>query len=177
MNFKTKELSRGAIEHLISVGYKLINDISIIEDCPYLLISDNVINKCYSANQYRTFFGQEKTQPQVLKIQKEISVKERKKLTAKEKGAYKLLKLLNNQKNSKITGYDVSWTIQERKHDSQLEILPISPHACGSISMKHLEIVLNFAKDYTWMYPSISYTNYNGENERYGTYTPCILLF
>ena len=28
---------------------------------------------------------------------------------------YKLMKLLNNAKNSKIDGYDVSWTIQEDK--------------------------------------------------------------
>jgi len=85
---------------------------------------------------------------------------------------------LNSTKNSKIAGYDVSWTLQPQEMDiTRLEILPVTNTACGSISMEHLEVILDFAKEHTYIHPSIGYTEWNNEKKRYGTYTPCITLW
>lgn len=178
---KTNTLNRKAVEHLQNIGYKLTDSIDVILDAPFLLLDEETqhVSPCLSANKFREYNrGKLLTQEQVLKLRPINEIKDVKKLDKKEQSYYKLLKLLNNSKNSKITGYDVSWTIQECKNKmlGGYEILPISPHACGSISMKHLEIILNFAKEHQNIFICIGYTNYSYEKERYGTYTPCVRL-
>ena len=178
MDFKTKELSRKAIEHLLIIGCKTDCEIEKLKDAPYLLINKGIIKTCFSVKEYRDFGYSEKQENKILKLQKELPLKQKKELTHKEKAAYKLVKLLNNTKNSKITGYDVSWTLQPQERDvTKLEILPITNTACGSISMEHLEVILNFAKEHNYVYPSIGYTDWNNEKKRYGTYTPCVTLW
>lgn len=176
-NMKSNTLNRKVIEHLLIIGYKLTDTMEKTLDAPFLIFNNDEIKLCYSANEFRNNDFKLKTSEQLLKLRPKTETKDIKKLSKKEQDFHKLLKLLNNSKNSQITGYDVSWTIQKKKYENyRWEILPISPHACGSISMKHLEIVLNFAKDHCWTHVSISYTNWSEENQRYGTYTPCICL-
>lgn len=178
MDIKTKELSRKHIEHLLTIGYSLDIDMKDMIDAPYVLIKGNKLESCFSVNAFNSFSGDLKTKEQVLKLRPEEEKAKIKTLDKKEQKLHELLRLLNTQKNSKITGYDVSWSIQERKYDKgRYEIFPISPHACGSISMEHLEIILDFAKKHPYLYPSLSYTNYNQNKERYGTSTPCIYFY
>jgi len=174
---KTNTLNRKAIEHLQIIGYKLTDSVEKIIDSPFLLFTENEIKTCYSAKEFNNYAGKLKTQEQLLKLRPKNEVKEFSNLSKREQEFYKLLNLLNNAKNNKIAGYDVSWTIQKKRYaDYRWEILPISPFACGSISMEHLGIVLNFAKEHQWHNISISYTNWSQEKERYGTYTPCIII-
>ena len=175
---KTKELGRKHIEHLFNIGYTLGDNIEDIIDFPYVVIKDNALYICDSVKEFNDFAGDLKTKEQILKLRPLDEKSKIKTLDKKEQKLYELLKLLNTQKSSKITGYDVSWTIQEKRNEvGRYEILPIAPHACGSISMEHLEIILNFAKKYTYLYPVLSYTNYNRETDRYGTSTPCIYFY
>ncbi len=175
---KTNTLNRKAIEHLQLIGYKLTEPIEKMCDAPFLLISNLEVRPCFSANEFRDFSGKLKGQDQILKLRPATEAKEVKKLPKKEQDAYKLMKMLNNVKNSKITGYDVSWTMQREKYDPlRLELLPISPFACGGISMEHLEIIVQFAKEHQWHSLSIGYTNWNEEKKRYGTYTPCVRFY
>jgi len=167
---KTNALNRKAIEHLQLIGYQLTGTIEEMCDAPYLYIQDDTVSTGYSALELIT-------QERVLKLrpinEKQV-VKEQPKKAQK---MYKLLAILNSAKNSNLTGYDVSWTIQKCLNDKyRYEILPISPFACGSISMEHLAIILEFAKANQEIHASISYTGWNDEKKRYGTYTPCIRL-
>jgi hypothetical protein len=174
---KSNTLNRKVIEHLLIVGYKLTDTIEKTLDAPFLIFNNNEIKLCYSANEFRDNSCKLITGEKLLKLRPKTEVKEIKKLSKREQEFYKLLKLLNNSKNSNITGYDVSWTIQKKKYeDYRWEILPISPSACGLISMEHLELILNFAKEHQWVSVSISYTNWSEEKERYGTYTPCVCV-
>lgn len=175
---KTKELGRKHIEHLLSIGYILGDNIENIIDFPYIIIKENTLYTCDSVKEFNDFVGELKTKESILKIRPVGEKLKIKTLDKKEQKLHELLRLLNTQKNSKITDYDVSWSIQEKKRDiGRYEIFPISPHACGSISMEHLEIVLNFSKKHSYLYPVLSYTNYNREKDRYGTYTPCIMFY
>lgn len=175
---KTKELSRKHVEHLQNIGYTTKHTVEDITDAPYILFKDNTFYPCFSVKEFNDFGGELKTKEQILKIRPIDEKAKVKTLDKKEQKLHELLRLLNTQKNSKITNYDVSWSIQEKKYDKgRYEIFPISPHACGSISMEHLEIILNFAKKHPYLYPVMSYTNYNGEKERYGTSTPCIMFY
>jgi hypothetical protein len=175
INMKTNALNRKAIEHLELIGYKLQKPIEEMCDSPYLFITNEEVQVCYSATQFRDSSRKLISQEKVLKLRPISEQKDIKKLSKKQQDMYKLMKLLNNSKNSKITGYDVSWTIQQDKYDKySFELLPISPYACGSISMEHLEIILQFAKEHRWISCSIGYTNWNNEKQRYGTSTPCV---
>ena len=175
---KTKDLGRKHIEHLLNIGYALGDSIEDLIDFPYVLIKENTLYICDSVKEFNDFGGVLKTKEQILKIRPAEEKSKIKTLSKKEQKLHELLRLLNTQKNSKITNYDVSWSIQERKNDDgRYEILPISPYACGSISMEHLEIILNFAKKHPYLHPTLSYTNYNGEKERYGTLTPCVYFY
>ncbi len=176
---KTKDLGRKHIEHLLNIGYTLGDDVEDLIGFPYIIIKENTLYMCDSVSKFNSFDGELKTKEQILKVRPVgEKAKVEKLLSKKEQKLHELLRLLNTQKNSKITGYDVSWTIQDKKYETdRYEILPISPHACGNISMEHLEIILNFAKKYNYLYPVMSYTNYNREKERYGTYTPCIYFY
>ena len=172
---KTKSLNRKAIEHLITIGYSSNEDLNKLSDAPYLIIAENEIIPCYSNSEFNNVTRTLKTQEQILKLRPKTEQTDFKKLSKKEQQFYALLKRLNTVKISRITGYDVSWAIQKAKYeDFRWEILPISPHACGSISMEHLEVVLNFAKEHNWLNVSIGYTDWNEEKKRYGTSTPCI---
>lgn len=175
---KTKELGRQHIEHLINIGYATDKSVEELIDSPYILFYGEKFTSSNSVKEYKDFNGTEKTKEQILKL-RPIKEKENiKTLTKKEQKLYQLLKLLNTNKYSKITGYDVSWDIQEKESDrGRFEIFPISPQACGSISMEHLEIILDFAKKNTDLHPTLSYTNYNKNKERYGTYRPCIYFY
>ena len=174
---KTNALNRKAIEHLENIGYKLEKPIEEMCDSPYLFIINNEVLTCHSATQFRESDRKQITQEKVLKLRPLSGAKEVSKLPKRQQDMYKLMKLLNNAKNSKITGYDVSWTIQQDPYEKyRFELLPISPYACGSISMEHLEIILQFAKEHQWIHCSIGYTNWNDEKKRYGTYTPCVRM-
>jgi hypothetical protein len=174
---KTNALNRKAIEHLELIGYKLQKPIEEMCDSPYLFITNEEVQTCYSATQFRDSSRKLITQEKVLKLRPINEQKDIKKLSKRQQDMYKLMKLLNNAKNSKIDGYDVSWTIQEEKYDKHsFELLPISPHACGCISMKHLEIILQFAKEHQWISCSIGYTDWNNEKKKYGTSTPCVRM-
>jgi hypothetical protein len=175
---KTQALNRKAIEHLELIGYELSESIDKLCDSPYLLIIDNRVMPCYSVKQFQETVGEILPQEKVLKLRPLNEAKEIKKLSKKQQEMYKLMILLNNSINSKITGYDVSWTIQEDKYDKdRFELLPVSPHACGSISMEHLEIILKFAKEHNWIHCSLSYTDWNDEKKRYGTSKPCVRMY
>jgi len=175
---KTKDLGRKHIEHLLSIGYILGDKIEDLIGFPYVLIKENTLYICDSVKEFNDFDGALKTKEQILKVRPAEEKAKIKTLNKKEQKLHELLRLLNGKKNSQITGYDVSWSIQEKKDEvGRYEILPISPHACGSISMEHLEIVLDFAKKNPYLFPTLSYTNYNGEKERYGTYIPCIYFY
>lgn len=175
---KTRELARKHIEHLLNIGYKTVYKLDEIIDAPYILFKDTTFYTCHSAQEFNDFVGTLKTREQILKLRPIKEKTKIKTLNKKEQQLYKLLNVLNSFKNSQITGYDVSWSIQEREYDKgRYEIFPISPHACGSISMEHLEIILNFAKKNINLHPTLSYTNYNQEKERYGTSTPCIYFY
>lgn len=174
---KSNTLNRKVIEHLLIIGYKLTDTIEKTLDAPFLIFNNNEIKICYSANEFRDNSGKLKTGEHLLKLRPKNEIKQVSKLLKREQEFYKLLKLLNNSKNSKITNYDVSWTIQKKKYeDYRWEILPINPFSCGSISMEHLEIIVNFAKEHQFAHVSISYTNWSEEKERYGTYTPCVCV-
>lgn len=175
---KTKNLGRKALEHLEIIGYKLIKPIEELTDSPFLFLIDDEVHTCTSVKEYQSSSLQEKKQEQILKLRPKLEKLKVKELSAKEKILYKLLAKLNTKKVSSITGYDVSWTIQEVKREhNRFEILPISPHACGSISMEHLEVILEFAKKYPHIHPTLSYTDWNDEKKRYGTYKPCIYFY
>lgn len=175
---KTKDLGRKHIEHLLSIGYTLGDSIEELIDFPYVLIKENTLYICDSVKEFNDFDGELKTKEQILKVRPAEEKLKIKTLDKKEQKLHELLRLLNGKKNSQITDYDVSWSIQEKKYEiGRYEIFPISPHACGSISMEHLEIILNFAKKHPYLYPTLSYTNYNQEKARYGTYTPCIYFY
>lgn len=174
---KTNSLNRKAIEHLFIIGYKSNSTVEELCDAPYLFISDNDVSPCFSATQFRDSNKKLMSQEKVLKLRPINESKDVKKLDKRQRDMYKLMKLLNNSKNSKITTYDVSWTIQEDQYDKyKFELLPISPFACGSISMEHLEIILKFAKEHQWISCSIGYTNWNNEKQRYGTSAPCVRM-
>lgn len=172
---KTKSINRKAIEHLVNIGYNTNEDLNKLADAPYLIITENEILPCYSNSEFNNITRELKTQEQILKLRPKTEAKDFKKLSKKEQQFYALLKKLNTVKISNITGYDVSWTIQQSKYEKyRWEILPISPYACGSISMEHLEVILNFAKEHQWLNVSIGYTDWNEEKKRYGTSTPCV---
>lgn len=174
---KTNSLSRKAIEHLEIIGYKLQEPIEKMCDAPYLFITNEEVQPCFSATQFRDSSRKLIAQEKVLKLRPISEPKDIKKLSKRQQDMYKLMKLLNNAKNSKVTGYDVSWTIQEDKYDKyRFELLPNSPNASGSISMEHLEIILQFAKEHKWIHCSIGYTDWNNEKKRYGTSTPCVRM-
>lgn len=174
---KTNALNRKAIEHLELIGYKLQKPIEEMCDSPYLFITNEEIRPCNSATQFRDSSRKLIAQEKVLKLRPINEQKDIKKLSKKQQDMYKLMKLLNNAKNSNIAGYDVSWTIQEDKYDKyRFELLPNSPHACGSISMEHLEIIIQFAKEHQWISCSIGYTDWNNEKKIYGTSTPCVRM-
>lgn len=175
---KTKELSRAHVEHLITIGFTTDQDLENIIDAPYIIFKNNKFYTCYSVKEFNDFDGILKTKEQILKLRPIEEKSKIKTLSKKEQKLHELLRLLNTQKNSKITEYDVSWSIQEKEREAgRYEIFPISPTACGSISMEHLEIILDFAKKNTNLYPTLSYTNYNKNKERYGTYRPCIYFY
>lgn len=175
MGIKTKSLSKKALNHLKSIGYILDDTLGVLSDSPFLLFSDKTIHACYSVNEFRNFDGQLRNENQILKLRPATEKSEVSKLSKNEKTFYKLLTLLNNRKNSKMTGYDVSWSIQANKTFNTLEIFPISQYSCGNISMKHLELVLEFAKQNN-INIRFSYTDVFDENKKYRTYTPCIVL-
>jgi len=174
---KTNTLGRKALEHLELIGYKLSKPIDEMCDAPFIIITDTTIEPIYSAIKFRDCGRKLISEEKVLKLRPVNEKLEVKKLPKRQQDMYKLMNLLNSTKNSKITNYDVSWTIQEDKYDKfRFEILPISPYACGSISMEHLEIILKFAKEHQWVSCSIGYTNWNNELKRYGTSTPCVRM-
>jgi hypothetical protein len=176
--FKTRELSRSVLEHLINIGYKSNNSIEELADSPYLLIDNYAITVCDSVKDFNNFKADLKTWEQVLKFRPKKEKEEFKKKDKKLQTLYKLLNLLNTKKVSTITGYDVSWAIQEHSYEKgRYEVLPISPHACGSISMEHLEVILDFAKKHPFIHPTLSYTDYNDNKKRYGTSRPCIYFY
>jgi hypothetical protein len=176
--YKTRELSRSHIEHLHLIGYYKEDNVEELMDYPYLILAGNKITGITSAQDYRSSSFKVLSKERVLKLRPEKEKKEVKTMSKKEQLLHKLLATLNNQKNSGILGYDVSWTIQKVQRETErFEILPISPYACGSISMKHLEIILDFAKKNTDIHPTLSYTNYNQDEERYGTSKPCIYFY
>lgn len=175
---KTNALNRKAIEHLELIGYKLQRSIEEMCDAPYLFIGNGEITPCFSTTQFRESPRKLITQEKVLKLRPVNESIEVKKLPKRQQDMYKLMKLLNSTKNSKVAGYDVSWTLQKREYDEyEFELLPNSPQACGSISMEHLEIILQFAKNHKWISCSIGYTDWNNEKKRYGTSTPCVRMF
>jgi len=177
-SIKTKELGRSHVEHLLNIGYILSNTMEELIDSPYILIEENTLRICSSIKEFNEFKGNQKTKEQILKLRYSEEKDKIKTLGKKEQKLHELLRLLNSAKNSKITGYDVSWSIQEKKYErGRYEIFPISPNACGSISMEHLEIILNFNKKNPDLSPTLSYTDYNREKERFGTYKPCIYFY
>lgn len=175
---KTQNLARKAIEHLILIGYTSSESVESLSDAPYIFLTEkNEIIPCFSNSEFRNNSGKLKNQEQILKLRPKNENSEFKKLSKKEQLIYKLLKILNSTKISKIAGYDVSWSIQKSSiYDHQWEIVPISPHACGSITMEHLEVVLAFAKEHIHLSISIGYTDWNSEKKRYGTSKPCIRI-
>jgi hypothetical protein len=174
-NFKTNNLQKKAIEHLFEIGFTSERTMDEIVDSPYLIVSNSIIEICSSAKEFINNNYPKKTQEQVLKLrpfnEKELIVK----MSKKDKLVYKLLSILNNKKNSNITGYDVSWTIQKNK-DNSINILPISPFSCGCISKEHLSIMLKFSEDNSLDF-SLRYTEWNDEKSKFGTYTPCFHIY
>jgi len=125
---KTNALNRKAIEHLEFIGYKLQKPIEEMCDYPYLFITNEEVQTCNSATKFRDSSRKLIAQEKVLKLRPINEQKDIKKLSKRQQDMYKLMKLLNNAKNSKIDGYDVSWTIQEDKYDKyRFELLPNSP--------------------------------------------------
>lgn len=174
---KTNALNRKAIAHLEIIGYKLQESVEKLCDAPYLFFTNDIVEPCFSAIQFHESTKKLITQENVLKLRPINEKTDIKKLSKRERDIYKLLNLLNNPTNSKIAGYDVSWTIQKCNWDDyQLELLPNSPYACGSISMKHLEIIIGFVKNHPWLSCSFGYTDWNDEKKIYGTSTPCVRL-
>jgi len=152
MNFKTKEISVKAMSHLLSIGCTTNHPVKELEDSPYLLINKGVIKPCFSVKEYRDFEYSEKQENKILKIQKELPLKEKKKLTHREKAAYQLVKLLNNSKNSKITGYDVSWTIQPQKREYPKQpqpslVKPLTPEQLKELGI-HINVDVTDCKNY-----------------------------
>ena len=177
---KTNSLSEKALEHLESIGYQLQDTVTSLMDAPYLFIIDNKVSAVFSANKFRNSSEELVKEERVLKLRPADEKKKAKKLPEAEKLAYKLVGILNKSVNSKITGYDVSWDVQESSNPyfkGVLEVFPISPQACGDISLKHLKIILNFAEENPLYHFAFGYTNVNNEKEKYGTYTPCIKIY
>jgi len=174
MKIKTRELSKKAIEHLLLIGYVSDENVDVLHNSPYLLIDEyKRIYSCNTVNEYKKFEAQELKENQILKLQKEI--KNPQKPSKKEKAVLRFVKKLNSKKYSKIAGYDVSWAYQKSERSwTDFEILPITNTACGSIAKEYLPLICQFADENEHLYISISYTNYNKENEKYGTYTPCV---
>jgi len=174
---KTNCLNRTAFEHLQLIGYDLADSIDCLCDAPYLFIAEQQVRPCFSATIFRDSNEKLIKQDQVLKLRPVDERNGIKKMDKRDRDIYKLLSILNSTKNSKIVGYDVSWSVQKCSFDKyQTEIFPISPCACGSISMEHLEIILEYHKQHPYLFMAIGYTDWNNEKARYGTYTPCIRI-
>ena len=178
MNMKTNSLSINAINHLKRIGYELQDTVDALTDAPYLFIVDNKVSAILSANTFRCSSEILVKEEFILKLRPSDEKKKIKKLSKREQIAYKLLSILNKSANSKITGYDVSWDVKEsRIFKGQLEIFPISSGACGSLSLEHLKLILNFAEEYPLFHFSFSYTDVDNGKEKYGIYRPCITIY
>lgn len=174
---KTNTLSVNAINHLKGIGYQLQDTVDNLRDAPYLFIIDNKVSAVSSANMFRFSLEELVEEEFILKLRPAGEKDKVSKLSMVGHIAYQLLGILNNSENSKITGYDVSWDIKgEDMFSHWMEIFPISPHACGSISLEHLRIILKFAEGYPSYMFRFGYTNVNNEKEIYGTFTPCIII-
>lgn len=174
---KTNALNRKAFEHLGLIGYILEKPVEEMIDAPFVFIEKDQVTTCYSVTTFKASSDKLIQQEQVLKLRPINEPVEVKKMPRNQQDAHKLLSVLNSRKNHNVAGYDVSWSIQESSWNiGTLDIVPISPNACGSISMPHLELVLQFAKDHPWLHVSIGYTDWNNEKKRYGTSKPCISI-
>ena len=178
MNMKTNSLSINAINHLKRIGYELQDTVDALNDAPYLFIIDNKVSAVLSNKTFRYSSERLVKEEFILKLRPFDEKKKIKKLSKREQIAYKLLSILNKSANSKITGYDVSWDIKEsRIFLGHLEIFPISSGACGSISLEHLKLILNFTEKYSCFHFSFSYTDIDNGKEKYGIYRPCITIY
>lgn len=171
-NFKTKELSENALDHLKEIGYENEKPSRELSDTPYFICENNIIKESTSFKEYRGCNYKEKSHKNILKIPKSITAKEKKALTRLHKKTLELLKLLN--KNSEILDYTVCFNYQESHlWKDTYNIFPITPTACGSISSEHALIALEFSKNND-IDISFSYTDWMGHKKRYGTSKPCI---
>lgn len=65
---KTKNLGKKHIEHLLSIGYILGDNIEDLINFPYVLIKEDTLYICDSVKEFNDFDGQLKTKEQILKV-------------------------------------------------------------------------------------------------------------
>jgi len=178
MDFKAKDLSKKAIEHLIDVlGYETDKTKEQLFDYPYHLIYNGKIVERSSKNSFNMTSLDYKKESEILKMRPKNEKEDFKSKPKKERLLHELMRKLNHKKNSNLPGYNVSWGI--KKEDILLDeysIFPITNTACGSITQEHIELALDFAKQHG-LKLFLSYTNYNREKGTYGTFTPCLSFY
>lgn len=172
-DFKTKEVSENAIEHLLEIGYVRLDELSELLDSPYILFKDGVLQKTSSRKAYNNYSVKEKTHTQILKLRKPIDKVKKEKMSYVEKAANDLLSILNKSPN--LLGYEVIFNIQEYEaFPGSYNIFPITPTASGSISIDHAKKVIEFADKNLDVQLSFGYTDWCDQKKKYGTSYPCI---
>lgn len=171
--YKLNKISKKTLEYLFQNGYESKSDISDISDSPYVLIENKTIKPCYSNSLFDSFDGKLINESKLFIIKKEIKTKP----SRKESMTIKLVNSLNSSLISKINGYVVNWIYEKDKYDSdRFHIFPITEHACGNITVKHMEFIIDFSKSND-LNITFGYYDYNDEKKKYGTLTPSIKVW
>jgi hypothetical protein len=177
-NFKARELRKPVIEHLLNIGYKSNHSVEALCNSPYIIAHNNYLLSINLVSPYRESNFHELNESSLLKLQPEINIIKTDKVF--EIGS-KLIKYLNTKKISLSDDYEVIFAIQKPNNEmlcNKWEILPISPNACGSISMEKMKLIMGWLdKNSPSIDYSFSYTDYNENKVKYGTSRPCICLY
>jgi hypothetical protein len=178
-NFKAREVRKCVIEHLINIGYISERSVDELSDSPYILAVSRELYDCNSVKEYRESSLIELNESNLLKLQSSNEA-------IKEDEVFeignKLIKYLNTKKISLSDNYEVIFKIQESTFASTIdkwEIVPISPNACGSISMGKMKLIMEWLDKNSPIHIrySFSYTDYANSKKKYGTSRPCIKLY
>ena len=178
-NFKAREVRKCVIEHLINIGYISKRSIEELSDSPYLLAISNELYDSNSVKEYRESSLIELNESNLLKLQSSNEIIKEDKVF--EIGN-KLIKYLNTKKISLSDSYEVIFGIQKPRFLSSIskwEIVPISPNACGSISMGKMKLIMEWLEKNSPNHIRylFSYTDYADSKKKYGTSRPCINLY
>ena len=177
-NFKAKEVRKSVLEHLIHIGYKPEYELDFLADSPYITAVEGKLWPQSSVSLYRDTNSDELNEVQMLKLQPQLEVEKADRVF---QVASKLVKYLNSNKIKNSTNYDQIFTVQKAQNGmitKKWEVLPISPNACGSISMGKMKIIIDWMdKNSNYVQFNFTYTDYDGSKKKYGTSIPCIALY